>query len=93
MKRIPKQAYTPEFRELSVKRVKSGQSISAVAKDLGLIDQTLHNGVKAADVGKLNGAGGKPQRKRLRSFPGHAKPAPWLVAWQAMLAIKSSGFL
>ncbi len=41
--KIPKQEYTPEFRELAVKRVKEGQSIGAVAKDLGLIDQTLRN--------------------------------------------------
>jgi len=59
MKRIPKQAYTAEFKELSVKRVKSGQTISSVAKDLGLIEQTLRNWIKAADAGKLNSAGGK----------------------------------
>lgn len=57
--KIPKQEYTAEFKELSVKRVKSGQSIGAVAKDLGLIEQTQRNWVKAADAGKLNGAGGK----------------------------------
>lgn len=56
--KIPKQEYTPEFRELAVKRVKSGQPVSAVAKDLGLIEQTLRNWVKAADAGKLNKAGG-----------------------------------
>ena len=59
MKRIPKQAYTAEFKELSVKRVKSGQSIGSVAKDLGLIEQTLRNWIKAADAGKLNSASGK----------------------------------
>ncbi len=59
MKKIPKQAYTPEFRELSVKRVQSGQSIGLVAKDLGLIEQTLRNWVKASDAGKLNSIGGK----------------------------------
>jgi transposase-like protein len=41
--KIPKQEYTIEFKELSVKRVKSDQSIGAVAKDLGLIEQTLRN--------------------------------------------------
>ena len=56
MKKIPKQEYTAEFKELAVKRVKSGQSISAVVKDLGLIEQTLRNWVKAAAAGKLNGA-------------------------------------
>jgi transposase len=38
---LSKQAYTAEFKELAAKRVKSGQSISAVVKDLGLGDQTL----------------------------------------------------
>ena len=56
---IPKQEYTAEFKELAVKRVKDGQSAGAVAKDLGLIEQTLRNWVKAAAAGKLNGAGAK----------------------------------
>ena len=41
--KMPKQEYTVEFKEQSVQRVKSGQSISAVAMDLGLIEQTLRN--------------------------------------------------
>ncbi len=57
--KIPKQEYTPEFKELSVNRVKSGQSISTVAKELGLVEQTLRNWVKAADADKLNKSGGK----------------------------------
>ena len=57
--KIPKQEYTAEFKELAVKRVKGGQSVGAVAKDLGLIEQTLRNWVKASDAGKLSGAGGK----------------------------------
>lgn len=44
---------------MSVNRVNSGQSIGSVAKELGLIEQTLRNRVKAADAGKLNGAEGK----------------------------------
>jgi transposase len=59
MKKIPKQEYTAEFKEQSVKHVKAGKSIGAVAKELGLIDQTLRNWVKAAEVGKLTGAGSK----------------------------------
>lgn len=59
MKRIPKQEYTAEFKELAVKRVTDGQTAGAVAKDLGLIEQTLRNWVKAAAAGKLNGAGAK----------------------------------
>ncbi len=58
MKKIPKQEYMPEFRELSVKRVKANQSVEAVARELGLIEQTLRNWAKAA-AGKLNGPGSK----------------------------------
>lgn len=57
--KIPKQAYTSEFKELAVKRVKDGQSISSVVKELGLSDQTLRNWVKASAEGKLRGVGGK----------------------------------
>lgn len=57
--KIPKQAYTLEFKELAVKRVKDGQALPGVAKDLGLVEQTLRNWVKAAAAGKLNGAGSK----------------------------------
>lgn len=60
MFKIPKQEYTPEFKELAVKRVTSGQGIAAVAKDLGLVEQTLRNWVKAAKAGKLNAPGAKP---------------------------------
>jgi len=59
MKKIPKQAYTTEFKELAVKRVTDGESIAAVVKELGLSDQTLRNWVKAAALGKLKGAGSK----------------------------------
>jgi len=59
MFKIPKQEYTAEFKELAVKRVKSGQGIGVVAKDLGLIEQTLRNWVKAAKAGKLNSPGAK----------------------------------
>jgi len=46
--KIPKQAYTTEFKELAVNRIKEGQSDSTVCKELGLNDQTVHNWVKAA---------------------------------------------
>lgn len=59
MKKISKQAYTAEFKELAVKRVADGQSIPAAAKALGLSDQTLRNWIKAAASGKLNGVGSR----------------------------------
>lgn len=57
--KIPKQAYTTEFKELAAKRVKDGQTVGAVAKELGLIEQTLRNWVKASAAGRLQGAGAK----------------------------------
>ena len=59
MKKIPKQAYTTEFKELAVKRVTDGQAIAVVVKELGLSDQTLRNWIKASAEGKLKGAGSK----------------------------------
>ncbi|MBI4741427.1 MAG: IS3 family transposase [Betaproteobacteria bacterium] len=49
--KLSKQAYTAEFKELAVKRVKSGQSVSTVVKDLGPGDRALRNRVKAAAEG------------------------------------------
>ena len=60
MKKIPKQEYTAEFKALAVKRVKDGLTVGVAARELGLINQTLRNWVKAADAGKLSGAGAKP---------------------------------
>lgn len=57
--KIPKQAYTIEFKELAVRRVKDGQSISQVCRELGLSDQTLRNWIKASEEGRLRGSGGK----------------------------------
>ena len=57
--KITKREYTAEFKDLAANRVKEGQTAGAVAKDLGLVEQTLRNWVKAAKEGKLNGAGAK----------------------------------
>ena len=59
MKKIPKQEYTAEFKEQAVKQVEMGKSIGLVAKELGLVEQTLRNWVKLAAVGKLTVAGSK----------------------------------
>ncbi len=59
MKKIPKPAFTTEFREHAVKRVSAGEANSVVAKELGLSDQSLRNWIKAAAAGKLVGAGSK----------------------------------
>ena len=51
MTKIPKQAYTIEFKELAVKRVADGQGVSQVVKELGLSDQTLRNWITASATG------------------------------------------
>ena len=59
MKRIPKQEYTVEFKEQAVKRA---QEVGAgvAARELGLVEQTLRNWLKADAAGKLNAAGARP---------------------------------
>ena len=59
MKKIPKQEYTAEFKEQAVKHAQA-VGIVAAAKELGLVEQTLRNWVKAGQAGKLVGAGAKP---------------------------------
>jgi transposase len=59
MKKIPKQEYTTKFKEHAVKHVREGRLTGSVAKELGLNDQTLCNWGKAAEIGKLVGAGSK----------------------------------
>ncbi|MFZ6747135.1 transposase [Undibacterium sp. JH2W] len=56
MKKIPRQAYTTEFKELAVKRVQNGETVATLKMELGLSDQTLCNWVKAQAEGKLKGA-------------------------------------
>ena len=58
--KIPKQEYTDEFKEMAVKRVNEGQTVGAAARELGLIEQTLRNWVKASAAGKFHKTGGKP---------------------------------
>lgn len=59
MKKIPQQAFTAEFKELAVRRVKEGQTIPTVGRELGISHQTVRNWVKAANVGKLTGPGSR----------------------------------
>jgi transposase len=73
MFKIPKQEYTAEFKELAARRVRSGQGIAAVARELGLIEQTLRNWVKAAKAGKLNPPGTKAITPSRWSCPGYGR--------------------
>ena len=52
--------YTLEFKLQAVRLVKAGQSMAATAKILGIVEQTLHNGIRADRDGRLAGAASKP---------------------------------
>lgn len=57
MRKIPKQEYTVKFKEQAVKRVKDGKTVSAAAKEMGLVEQTLRNWVKVFETRQLDGPG------------------------------------
>lgn len=59
MKKIPRQEYTAEFKEQAAKRAQE-VGVGATARELGLVEQTLRNWVKAANAGRLNVAAAKP---------------------------------
>ena len=51
--------YTLEFKKEAVRLVESGQSIAAAARDLGVVEQTLFNWIKAHRAGTLKEVSGK----------------------------------
>lgn len=57
MVKIPRKAYTLEFKKEAVRLVESGQRVSDAARSLGIVEQTLANWVKAHRTGKLRGSG------------------------------------
>ena len=60
MSKTKRVRYTLEFKMEAVRLVRSGQSIAAVAKILGVAEQTLHNWVKAEAQGSLVDSTSKP---------------------------------
>ena len=79
MAKISRARYTLEFKQEAVRLVEGGQTIAAVARTLGVVDQTLFNWVKAHKQGKLKGADSKPvsaeqmEISRLRAEPARVK--------------------
>ena len=56
MKRLPKQNYTLEFKREAVRQIEvEGKRQADVARELGVIEQTLHGWRKAYLQGKLAG--------------------------------------
>jgi transposase len=56
MKRIPKVAYTLEFKLEALRRVRGGEAIRKVAREIGVPEQSIRNWVKARAEGKLGDA-------------------------------------
>ena len=79
MAKTTRAQYTLEFKQEAVRLVRSGQSIAAAARTLGLVEQTLHSWVRAERAGKLNRADKKPvsaeqmEISRLRAEPARVK--------------------
>jgi transposase len=80
-----KARYTLKFKQEAVRLVENSQSIAAVARTLGVVDQTLFNWVKAHKQGELKGAGTKPvsaeqmQISRLRAELARVKMEPGIL--------------
>ena len=53
--------YTLEFKQEAVRLVESGQSQAAVARSLGVVEQTLFNWVSKHRSGSLRGTSSKPE--------------------------------
>ena len=52
MARLPKQVYTAEFKMMAIQRAKSGAAVSAVARELGIYEQTLRYWLRKDKAGK-----------------------------------------
>ncbi len=59
MKRIEKAKYTEEFKVAAVQRVEAGHRPADVARELGVVEQTLHNWLKAQREGRLGHGQGR----------------------------------
>ena len=55
MEKLRRRRYTLEYKQEAVRLVSSGQRVSAAAKVLGIVEQTLANWVKADKAGQLRG--------------------------------------
>jgi transposase len=61
MKRVPKVAYTLEFKLEALRRVRSGEAVRKVAREIGVPEQSIRNWVKAQAQGRLGTVeNGKP---------------------------------
>lgn len=69
MEKAKRARYTLEFKQEAIRLVETGQSLAAAARTLGVVEQTLHNWVKAGRRGNC----------RVLS-PGQSVPNRWKSA-------------
>ncbi len=55
MEKAIRRRYTLEYKQEAVRLVTSGRRVSAAARSLGIVEQTLANWVKADKAGQLRG--------------------------------------
>lgn len=61
MKKVPKVAYTLEFKLEALRRVRGGEAVRKIAREIGVPEQSIRNWVKAQAAGKLGTSeNGKP---------------------------------
>ena len=61
MKRVPKVAYTLEFKLEALRRVRGGEPVRRIAREIGIPEQSIRNWIKAQAAGKLGSVEkGKP---------------------------------
>ena len=58
MEKATRRRYTLENKQEAVRLVASGQRVSAAAKSLGIVEQTLANWVKADKAGRCASSAG-----------------------------------
>jgi transposase len=56
---LPAANQDDRHRKLVAKRVTAGKTVGAVAKEMGLVEQTLRNWVKALNADKLDSPGAR----------------------------------
>jgi transposase len=96
MKRIPRAAYTVEYKVAAVQQVLAGRKAAEVARELGVVEQTLHNWMKSYRAGTLGDGTGKqvsPEQmeiSRLRSELARSKMELEIVKKAAAYFAKES---
>ena len=64
MTKASRARYTLEFKQEALKLVEGGQTIAAVARTLGVVDQTLFNRVKAHKPRQTHRSGQQARQRR-----------------------------